>query len=176
MRKTLSHCLRHFRQDQGGTVLVEMALIVPLMVVLSAGIFEFGRFLHDKLLVEAGLSDAARFAARCNSQLYTDNGLTAINCATLAASIAVYGKIGGTTTDTPRVVGWQASDVTINSSTCVNAVDPGTGTVLYLSTTSQVCVVTASTNFHYQDLGMLSLVGVSSITVGGQHQERLIRF
>ena len=171
-----SHRLRHFHLDQSGTVLVEMALIVPLMVLLSAGIFEFGRFLHDKLLVEAGLSDAARFAARCNSQLYTDNGLPAINCSTIASSIAVYGKVGGTTADVPRVDGWQASDVTIDSSTCVNAIDPSTGTVLYLSTTSQVCVVTASTSFHYQDLGMLSLIGVNSITIGGTHEERLIRF
>lgn len=171
-----SRRLTRFCLDQRGTVLVEMALIVPLLVLLSAGIFEFGRFLHDKLLVEAGLSDAARFAARCNSQIYTDNGFAAIDCSSLAASIAVYGKVGGTTSDTPRVVGWQASDVTIDSSTCVNAIDPGTGTVLYLSTTSQVCVVTASTSFHYQDLGMLPLVGVASISIGGSHEERLIRF
>ena len=170
-----SHRLKHFWLEQRGTVLVEMALIVPLMVLLSAGVFEFGRFLHDKLLMEAGLSDAARFAARCNSQLYTDAGLT-INCANVAASIAVFGKTSWTATDTPRVDGWRAADVTIDSSTCQNAIDPGTGTVLYLSTTSQVCVVTASTSFHYQDLGMLSLVGLSSITIAGAHQERLIRF
>lgn len=175
MTKILSLCLRRFRLDQRGTVLIEMALVAPLMVLLSAGVFEFGRFIHDKFLMEAGLSDAARFAARCNSQLYTDAGLSAINCSAIAASIAVYGKVGGTIADTPRVDGWLASDVTVNASTCQNAI-ANDGTVLYLSTTSQVCIVTASTSFHYQDLGMLSLVGVGSITLGGTHQERLIRF
>ncbi len=57
-----------------------MALITPLMLLLSAGVFEFGNHDPPKLLMEAGLSDAARFAARCNSQLYTKAGLT-IDCA-----------------------------------------------------------------------------------------------
>lgn len=178
MTKMLARCLRRFRLDQRGTVLIEMALVAPLMVVLSAGVFEFGRFIHDKFLMEAGLTDAARFAARCNSQLYTAAGLT-INCAGIAANIAVFGKANvNPATDVPRVDGWQTSNVTINiadPATCQNAV-ASDGTVLYLSTTSQVCIVTASTSFPYPDLGMLSLVGVGSITLGGTHQERLIRF
>lgn len=176
--KRLSRYLRRFCLEQRGTVLIEMALVAPLMVLLSAGVFEFGRFIHDKFLVEAGLTDAARFAARCNSQLYTDAGLAAIDCADIAASIAVYGKINGQPTDLGRVDGWRKSDVTVNiadPATCQNTI-AANGTVLYLSTTSQVCIVTASTSFHYSDLGMLSLVGVGSITIGGSHQERLIRF
>ena len=80
MIEALYHHLDRFRREQRGTALVEMALIAPLMLILSAGVFEFGNLIHKKLLMEAGLSDAARFAARCNSQLYTKAGLT-INCA-----------------------------------------------------------------------------------------------
>src|SRR4029079_14292798 len=62
----LSRYLSRFRRDQRGAVIVEMTLITRLMLVLSAGVFEFGNLIHDKLLMEAGLTDAARYAARCN--------------------------------------------------------------------------------------------------------------
>ncbi|WP_292393699.1 TadE/TadG family type IV pilus assembly protein, partial [Mesorhizobium sp.] len=113
MIRTLCRHLDRFRRDSRGAVLVEMTLITPLMLILSAGVFEFGNLIHNKLLMEAGLSDAARFAARCNSQLYTQAGLAAINCADIATNIAVFGKAAVTVTDVPRVSGWQTSDVTV---------------------------------------------------------------
>ncbi|RWI92710.1 TadE/TadG family type IV pilus assembly protein [Mesorhizobium sp.] len=180
MAKLLSRTLGRFRSDQRGTALVEMALVVPLTLFLSAGVFEFGNLIHDKLLMEAGLSDGARFAARCNSQLYTDAGLAAIDCADLAKNIAVFGNVAGT--GAARIVGWTKSNVTINiadSATCKDAVDPSTGTVLYLSTTSKVCIVTATGTYAYSSLdsvGLLSLFNMTTVTLGASHQERLIRF
>ncbi|MDX8496392.1 pilus assembly protein [Mesorhizobium sp. VK22B] len=180
MLNLLSRTFSCFRRDERGTVLVEMAIVAPLMFVLSAGVFEFGNIIHDKLLMEAGLTDAARFAARCNSQLYTNAGLAAIDCADLAKKIAVFGNVAGTAP--ARLYGWTKSDVTISiadPATCKNAVDPATGTVLYLSTTSQVCIVTASGTYAYSSLdsvGLLSLINVTTVTLGASHQERLIRF
>ncbi|TJX44903.1 MAG: pilus assembly protein, partial [Mesorhizobium sp.] len=46
----------------------------------------------------------------------------------------------------------------------------------YRSTTSQVCIVRAAGTYAYAGVGMLSLVGVSPITLSGFHEERLIRF
>ncbi|TGV76193.1 pilus assembly protein [Mesorhizobium sp. M00.F.Ca.ET.149.01.1.1] len=180
MLMLLSRTLRRFRTDQRGTVLIEMAIVSPLMLFLSAGVFEFGNLIHDKLLMEAGLIDGARFAARCNSQLYTDAGLAAIDCADLAKNITVFGNVAGT--GAARLVSWQKADVTISiadPTTCKNAVDPNTGTVLYLSTTSQVCIVTASGTYAYGTLdsaGLLSLLSITGVTLGASHQERLIRF
>ncbi|AZO33032.1 MULTISPECIES: TadE/TadG family type IV pilus assembly protein [unclassified Mesorhizobium] len=177
MSRTLSRILRQFRSDQRGTVLVEMAFVAPLMLILSAGVFEFGNLIHDKLLMEAGLNDGARFAARCNSALYTKAGLSAIDCADIATNIAVFGNVAGT--GSARVGGWEKSDVTVtigDSTTCHDAVDPSTGTVLYLSTTSQVCIVTASGTYAYTGVGMLSLLNIGPITLSSSHQERLIRF
>ena len=180
MVNPLSRILRRFRADRRGTVLVEMSLVVPLVLFLSAGVFEFGNLIHDKLLMEAGLSDGARFAARCNSQLYTDAGLTAIDCAGLATNIAVFGNIAGTAP--ARVTGWTTAGVTItiaDPTTCKNAVDPNTGTVLYLSTTSQVCIVTATGTYAYSNLdsvGLLSLFNITTVTLSSSHQERLFRF
>ncbi|WP_292417050.1 TadE/TadG family type IV pilus assembly protein [Mesorhizobium sp.] len=177
MRNPLSRALSRFRRDERGTVLVEMAIIAPLMFVLSAGVFEFGNLIHNKLLMEAGLNDGARFAARCNSQLYTDAGLAAINCSDIATNIAVFGNVAGT--GSARVKGWQKANVTVtiaDPSGCRNAIDPGTGTVLYLSTTAQVCIVTAAGSLAYNGIGMLALLGFGPITLTASHEERLIRF
>ncbi|WP_116390049.1 TadE/TadG family type IV pilus assembly protein [Mesorhizobium sp. LCM 4577] len=176
MSNLLSRTFKRFCFEQRGTVLVEMSLVAPLMLMLSAGVFEFGNLIHDKLLMEAGLTDGARFAARCNSKLYTDAGLTAIDCADRAKNIAVFGNWNGTAPS--RIPGWQKTDVTIDSATCTNAID-STGTVLYLSTTSQVCIVTASGTYAYSNLdsvGLLSLFNITTVTLGASHQERLIRF
>lgn len=186
MFKMLARFLDRFRHDQRGAVLVEMTLVTPLMLILSAGVFEFGNLIHDKFLMEAGLTDGARYAARCNSQLYTDAGL-AINCADIAANIAVYGKavltvVKGVVTDSPRVSGWQKSGGVSNNATvtiaapadCHDAVQAGV--IKYRSTTPQVCIVHATSSYPYAGVGMLSFIGIGPITLHGTHEERLIRF
>jgi len=181
MIKALIHHLDRFRRDHRGAVLIEMTLITPLMLVLSAGVFEFGNLIHDKLLMEAGLSDGARYAARCNSQMYTDYadaGFTAIDCADIAANIAVFGKAAvglQGVPDVPRVAGWGKTDVTVTIGTsCHDAVE--FGVTQYRSTTSQVCIVRAAGTFAYTGVGMLSFIGIGPITLSGLHEERLIRF
>jgi Flp pilus assembly protein TadG len=172
MFKMLSRHLDRFRRDQRGAVLVEMTLITPLMLFLSAGVFEFGNLIHDKLLMEAGLTDGARFAARCNSQMYTDAGLT-INCAGTAANIAVFGNAAGT--GNARIATWQTSNVTVNTAfACNDAVVAGV--TRYRSTTAQVCTVRVAGTFPYTGVGMLSIIGIGPITLSGYHDERLIRF
>ncbi|RWB10087.1 MAG: pilus assembly protein [Mesorhizobium sp.] len=174
MIASLYRHLHRFRHDRSGTALVEMALIAPLMLVLSAGVFEFGNLIHEKLLMEAGLSDGARFAARCNSQLYTNAGLT-IDCANIATNIAVFGNAAGT--GNARVNGWQKADVTVTiaaSGSCHDAVVAGV--TQYRSTTAQVCIVRAAGTLDYSDVGMLSLLSIGPITLNGFHEERLIRF
>ncbi|ADV11596.1 TadE/TadG family type IV pilus assembly protein [Mesorhizobium ciceri] len=178
MIATLGHHLNRFQRDGRGTALVEMALIAPLMLMLSAGVFEFGNLIHDKLLMEAGLTDGARFAARCNSKLYTDAGLAAIDCAGVATNIAVFGKtavgVSGVP-DVPRISGWRTADVTVTmNNTCQEAVVAGV--TKYRSTTAQVCVVRAVGTYPYTGIGMLSIIGIGPIILGGLHEERLIRF
>lgn len=180
MIRTLCRHLDRFRRDSRGAVLVEMTLITPLMLILSAGVFEFGNLIHNKLLMEAGLSDAARFAARCNSQLYTSYpGFTAIDCADIAANIAVFGNAAGS--GTPRISDWEKSGVTSNATVTIAA--PAScrpavvnGVTQYRSTTAQVCIVRAAGNYPYTGVGMLSFIGIGPITLTGSHEERLIRF
>lgn len=182
MFRNVARHLKKFRRDQRGAVLVEMTLVAPLMLVLSAGVFEFGNLIHDKLLMEAGLTDAARFGARCNSQMYTDVGWSAIDCADIATNIAVYGTasltvVSGKVTNTPRVSGWEKTNVTVTigaSGSCHDAVVAGV--TQYRSVTPQVCIVRAAGTYPYSGVGMLALLNIGPITLSGFHEERLIRF
>ncbi|WP_292329250.1 TadE/TadG family type IV pilus assembly protein [Mesorhizobium sp.] len=170
----LYRIISRFRRDERGTALIEMAIIAPLMLLLSAGVFEFGNLIHKKLLIEAGLDDAARYAARCNSALYTGSGLT-INCADVAANIAVFGNAAGT--GNSRVAGWAKTNVTITiaaSGSCHDAVVAGV--TQYRSATAQVCIVRAASTYAYSGVGMLSLLGIGTITLTDFHEERFTRF
>ncbi|MBZ9746308.1 pilus assembly protein [Mesorhizobium sp. CO1-1-7] len=171
MLAAFSLILRRFGLEEKGAVLVEMTLITPLMISLSAGVFEFGNLLHQKLLIEAGLNDGARFAARCNQTLNP-------NCATYARNIAATGTYdcGGNCNVASRVTGWLPSAVTVNLNYLVIPVttDPNTGLQNYSSSTSSVRVVQLSTSFTYTGVSLLNYIRLGPITFSAAHQERYI--
>ncbi|MBZ9817692.1 pilus assembly protein [Mesorhizobium sp. CA15] len=172
MLAALGLVLRRFGLEEKGTALVEMTLITPLMISLSAGVFEFGNLLHKKLLIEAGLNDGARFAARCNQTLNPS-----VNCATYARNIAATGTYdcGGNCNVSGRVSGWLPSTVTVNLNYLVIPVTTDTnGLQNYSSSTSNVRVVQLSTSFSYTGVSLLNYLGLGPITLSAAHQERYI--
>ena len=144
-----------------------MTLITPLMISLSAGVFEFGNLIHQKLLIEAGLRDAARYAARCNP------AFSGLNCETIARNLAVTGTTNGS--GAARVPGWAAADVTVDRDylTVPVTVDVD-GNLNYRSTSANVYTVRVTTNFDYDGVSLLNYLGLSPITLTGSHEERVI--
>ncbi|RUW56887.1 TadE/TadG family type IV pilus assembly protein [Mesorhizobium sp. M8A.F.Ca.ET.021.01.1.1] len=172
MLTALRAILSKFGREERGAVLVEMTLITPLMISLSAGVFEFGNLLHQKLLIEAGLNDGARYAARCNQTFNT-----ALNCGTYARNIAATGSYncGGDCTVASRVVGWLPATVTVNLNHRVIAVTTdANGLVNYHSTTTNVRVVRLETSFTYTGASLLTYLGLGPITFSAAHEERYI--
>lgn len=147
-------------------MLVEMALITPLMLSLSAGVFEFGNLIHKKLLIEAGLRDAARYAARCRP---ID---PPTNCPTDAARLAATATTaeGGEA----RVEGWAANDVTVQQQYLSTAVVDGSGNQIYRGSTPNVYTVRVSTSFTYTGVSLLSYLGLGPITITSAQEERYI--
>src|ERR1700748_1273280 len=105
-----------FWRDEDGSALVEATIVVPLLLSLFLGVFEFSWFFYNQQLVVSGLRDAARYMTRIeltdghrdpcvqkdqNGVLYT---VAAANIATSAETM------GGSA----RVKGWSAADVTIS--------------------------------------------------------------
>nr|WP_246525347.1 TadE/TadG family type IV pilus assembly protein [Thalassovita aquimarina] len=98
-------------EDQQGTILVETLIVVPVLIILSFGLLEFGNMLWQRMQLQAGVRDAARYWSRCANSL---NGVTCSQ--TIARNIAFYGQ--PTVGSYERVVGWNdASELTITPAT-----------------------------------------------------------
>ncbi len=157
------HALRWLRrcsavwQANSGAALVETAVILPVFLTLVGGIYEFGFFLYQEQLVTSGVRDAAHYLA-----LTTDP--TSITSQAYARNIAVYGSIDPAT---PRVRGWDPSDLSIS----VAAIDNSAGTY---GGTAVLRIVTVSTRLTEQSLGFLGLLGLNAPAISAVHQERWI--
>ncbi|TPI41491.1 pilus assembly protein [Mesorhizobium sp. B2-9-1] len=162
MLVALKQIIQRFNSDDEGAALVEMAIVTPFVLLLSAGVFEFGNILNTRMLLDAGVKDAARYMARCSSDWDT--------CKPLAQKLAANGAIDGTVA---RVNGWLPEQVEITK-TSTQAIDTATGTELYLSSTANVIVAQVSTSYPYPDLGLWSYLGFSGqLALTVSHQERV---
>jgi Flp pilus assembly protein TadG len=50
-------------RDEKGSALVEMALVMPILLLLLCGIVEFGRVFHAYIVVQQAARDAVRYAS-----------------------------------------------------------------------------------------------------------------
>ena len=160
----LAH-LRTLRRDTRGSALVEFTLLAPLLIVLTAGLAEFGLALRQYHVMEKGVRDAARYLnsvpVHPSCMGFTDTGTyTWSSAISDAQKLAIYGS---TTGSTPLFKSWSdVSTITVDDGTCqpnprVNGAPLG-----------QITVTAAAP---YADLGMLSFLGLGPITLTVSHQE-----
>jgi Flp pilus assembly protein TadG len=64
MTRALTRLRRRFARDEGGAVLVEFALVFPLMLLFLAIIIDIGVLLWSYQQAVAGVRDAGRYVAR----------------------------------------------------------------------------------------------------------------
>jgi Flp pilus assembly protein TadG len=150
-------CLRQFFTAESGAALVEAAVILPVFLTLVGGVYEFGFFLYQEQRVTSGVRDAARYLALTADPTSASNQANARN-------LAVSGSING---GTPRVVGWDTSDVSVSITSIDNATTSYGGG-------AAIQVVTVSTSFVGHSLGFLGLLGLKSPTISAYHQERCV--
>jgi hypothetical protein len=135
--------------------------MLPFLLVLCAGVFEFGSLFYDRMLIETGVRDAARYMARCS---------TASCSETIARNIAVYGNPAGS--GNARVAGWTPGQVSIPAPREVPNIDEGSGKPYRGGSTIKIVVVT--TSYPYAGTGLLDFLGFDSIDITAAHEERKI--
>ncbi|MBP2316725.1 TadE/TadG family type IV pilus assembly protein [Azospirillum soli] len=99
--------LRRLRRDERGTTMVEMALVFPLLLVLTFAILEFGNLSYQWLIAEKATEMGARFAVTSN---IVATGIPECGVATTATAGTPCRQIAGS-------VGWQRT-CTSGSSGC----------------------------------------------------------
>jgi Flp pilus assembly protein TadG len=96
------------RRDGGGgigrrgTAAVELALISPILLILFAGVIDFGRVYHDEIELSSAVAAAAQYALLNVSSINSGG----------AASLA--GTIGGIVAN-GNGAGWASASVTVNA-------------------------------------------------------------
>jgi Flp pilus assembly protein TadG len=151
-------------RDAQGSALVEAAVLMPVLIPIILGVFEFSWYFHYQQLVESGVRDAARYLARTNT---ADSDKNPCNDATSVADAKLIATKGVITGGTARVPGWTVGSVTI---TCPSFANTGGN---YLGATT-IYRVTVSTSFTDPSLGFFGLLNLAVPSLSASHTERSI--
>lgn len=104
-------CFRRIRTANSGAAAAEMALVLPLLIIVLFGSFEIGHFFYSAHIANKGVRDGARYAARQN--------FTLLGCGPSVADgptdirIKEVTRTGQPANGTPRISGWDNGEVTV---------------------------------------------------------------
>lgn len=161
--------IRRLRKDDGGSALLEGAIVVPVLFALVLGALEFSFFFFQQHLIAMGVRDAARYLARTDPT----NGATQ----TAAQNLAATGSI--TTNSFRRVAGFEPSDVAITftfvNNPLASGVRPYRESVDWCGgSTDQVRIIVVTGTYRYTTLGFLGFFGLTIPNTTVIHRERCI--
>ena len=94
--------LKKFRSDERGIQLVELAIVIPIFVLLFGAVAEFGRFFYEYTTVAKAARVGARYLASARVSATEDAKVK---------NLVVYGNLTGT--GTPILSGLSTSHVVI---------------------------------------------------------------
>ena len=101
--------------DQFGSAAVEMALVIPLLLVLMFGSCEMGNYFLDNHVVQKAVRDGARYAARLPIENYScpsgNSSGSLLSNASAIKEVTRTGKADGT--GVPRLGSWTNSNTTV---------------------------------------------------------------
>jgi len=144
--------LRSFARREDGAAAAELALMLPLLVLMLFGAIEVSYYFYEQHQVVKGVRDGARYASR---QRFTD-----INCddgidSTVATAIKEVTRTGRPSGGTARVPGWVNGDITVALNCPATAVTTG----IYADiSNAPVVSVTASVDYRslFDGVGILT--------------------
>jgi TadE-like protein len=163
--KTFGMLLR----DDDGSALVESAVLIPLLLALLLGVYEFSWFVYQQHIASTGVRDAARYLARVDNPCDERSSVWRIELAH-ARNLATTGSIRG---DTARIKGWTAAMVVLRCTPINNPAGP-TGLRAYRGGGEVLYVITASTSFVDPSLGFFAILRLNPPVISVSHSERAI--
>lgn len=98
------HWLTRFRRDDRGVQLVELAIVLPILLLLFAGVAEFGRYFYEYSTAAKGARVGARYLASKAAK-------SGINWQANAKNLVVFGNTAGT--GSPILSGLSTANVTV---------------------------------------------------------------
>jgi len=174
VRTALTSTLRtRFKGAVSGSALIEFSLLLPILMGLMVGAFEFGRYFQQTHVVNKGVKNAARYLARIeNGDLCpSPAGGSFANDTLDARDLAQYGSFD-TTGKSLIIPAWDSSSTFTASVTC--APNPETGGIRDYRGPAVLPVIQVTTTFTYDDIGMLDFIRPSGLDITATHEELYI--
>jgi Flp pilus assembly protein TadG len=152
-------------RDTNAAAAAEMALVLPILLILIFGSVELGNYFMSEHVVEKAVRDASRYAARLPTTNYDCDSGTMTDPSSVQ-KLARTGKPDGTDDDA-RLRDWTADEMTTVTVACDTS---GTYTGIYTDFPMGVPVVTVSATVPYTTLfGVLGL-GAGTIDLNASQQ------
>lgn len=153
-----------------GAAAAEMALIVPLAVLILFSSIEAGHYIYQEHQVVKGLRDGGRWAARQSFDVINcRSGSASTIPADLVTSVKNLTRTGKLSGGTARIAGWDNADITIEVD-CPPPLPGETEHTGIYDSGEPAPQVTISTNFSYNSLFNGLGVLTDSISLSGSHQ------
>ncbi len=145
-------------RDARGNAVVELALVLPLLLLLLAGMTEIGRAYYQANAVEKGLRAGALFAGRNSFPLTAQ-------VRTMVANLVKTGTLDGS--GAYLVSGWADVDADLN-------IDDTLTFPIDATTPIPVVRVTATVPFDPLMPGMLAFVGLNELNIELSHEQAFV--
>ncbi|MBV9527438.1 TadE/TadG family type IV pilus assembly protein [Sphingomonas sp.] len=137
--------------DQRGAAAVEMAMVIPILLVLTFGPIELGNYFMSEHALIKGVRDGATFAAHQDASNYDCTAPGSVSN-TLKASVEDVVRGGQLTTGNDRLPNWDSAQTTFTVTfSCVTQAADGTGlSGMYKLNGGNVPVVTVTASLPYR--------------------------
>lgn len=162
--------LSHLFRDDLASAAAEMALVLPLLLILLFGSVELGYYFMSEHVVDKAVRDASRYAARLPIADYPD--CTSVD-PTAELHIQRLARTGDPNGTIARLAGWTADNMTTVDISC-----PGTGTYanagIYSDFPNGAPVVTVTAAVPYNTLFGMMGIGASTLMLNASQQAAVI--
>ncbi|NNE59157.1 MAG: hypothetical protein HKN36_13710 [Hellea sp.] len=147
---------KSFIRNKRGGVIVESALILPLMISAGLSGLDASNMLIQNHKLEGQLAMAGTYLSKSDNPVARESA---------AKNLAVTGDISGT--GPARVKGWTAGDITVSYLATSNTNGDYRGE-------SNIETVKIYTELDYKGFGILSSIMPNGITIKAEVQERIV--
>ena len=146
-----------FLREEKGSILAEALIVIPVITIFAVGVMEFGNIFWQRLQLETGVRDAARYWSRCRP---SSTEFLSICDITIARNIGFYGTPDGS--GGLRVPGWDDDSEL--------SIDPAVPSI----PSSDDEIVTVTGEVAYQSSPLFGFLGIQPITLQFTYQQRYI--
>ncbi|MEP3049783.1 MAG: TadE/TadG family type IV pilus assembly protein [Erythrobacter sp.] len=140
----MKHLFTSFARDERGAAGAEMALVLPLMLIVMFTTFEAGNYFFTEHKIVKAVRQGARYAGRLPFASYACPATVEAAAINQIRTVTRTGSLNGTT---PLISGWENADITVTM-----ACNSATTTGIFEGNAGGAPVVTVSATADYGSL------------------------